>query len=166
MAGYRSATLPAAALSRAPAAARRSPARPLALPWLGSHLDLVLLGSVLLVAALLRGVHEGQTYSWSFEFLPGLPFALGADANSVLFVTLSTVLWFWTTLYAVGYLEESPHRSRFFGFFSLCVTATTGSMPYRRRALSPSRRRCVASGTLCLAISSSASQASSASWCG
>jgi multicomponent Na+:H+ antiporter subunit D len=61
-----------------------------------------------------------------WEFLPGLSFSLGADANSVLFVTLSTVLWFWTTVYAVGYLEGSPHRSRFFGFFSLCVTATTG----------------------------------------
>lgn len=81
---------------------------------------------LILVAALLWGVREGQVYSWSFEFLPGLPIALGADANSVLFVTLSTVLWFWTTLYAVGYLEHSPHRSRFFGFFSLCVTATTG----------------------------------------
>jgi len=81
---------------------------------------------LILVAALLWGVHEGQAYSWSFEFLPGIPFALGADANSVLFVTLSAVLWFWTTLYAVGYLEHSPHRSRFFGFFSLCVTATTG----------------------------------------
>ena len=27
---------------------------------------------------------------------------------------------------AIGYLEDSPHRSRFFGFFSLCVTATVG----------------------------------------
>lgn len=81
---------------------------------------------LVLVAALLLGIHEGQTYALAFEFLPGLRFALGADANSVLFVTLSTVLWFWTTLYAVGYLEDSPHRSRFFGFFSLCVTATTG----------------------------------------
>ncbi len=90
------------------------------LNMLGAGLKLVL------VAALLWGVHEGKDYSWSFEFLPGLQLALGADANSVLFVTLSTVLWFWTTLYAVGYLEDSPHRSRFFGFFSLCVTATTG----------------------------------------
>ena len=57
---------------------------------------------------------------------PGIVFALGADANSVLFVTLSALLWFWTTLYAVGYLEDSPHRSRFFGFFSLCVSATIG----------------------------------------
>lgn len=87
---------------------------------LGAGLKLVL------VAALLWGIHEGQRYALVFEFLPGIPFALGADANSVLFVTLSTVLWFWTTLYAVGYLEDSPHRSRFFGFFSLCVTATTG----------------------------------------
>lgn len=81
---------------------------------------------LILVAALLWGIHAGDTYSLSFQFLPGLPFALGADGNSVLFVTLSAFLWFWTTLYAVGYLEDSPHRSRFFGFFSLCVTATTG----------------------------------------
>ena len=81
---------------------------------------------LILVAALLRGIYQGQSYSFSVAFLPGIPFALGADANSVLFVTLSSVLWFCTTLYAVGYLEDSPHRSRFFGFFSLCVTATTG----------------------------------------
>jgi multicomponent Na+:H+ antiporter subunit D len=87
---------------------------------LGAGLKLVL------VAALLWGIYRGGRYELSVEFLPGIPFALGADANSVLFVTLSTVLWFWTTLYAVGYLEHSPHRSRFFGFFSLCVTATTG----------------------------------------
>ena len=81
---------------------------------------------LILVAELLQGIYEGQTYSFSVAFLPGIPFALGADANSVLFVTLSSVLWFCTTLYAVGYLEDSPHRSRFFGFFSFCVTATTG----------------------------------------
>jgi len=81
---------------------------------------------LVLVAVLLQGIYQGRTGSISVEFLPGIPFALGADANSVLFVTLSSVLWFCTTLYAVGYLEDSPHRSRFFGFFSLCVTATTG----------------------------------------
>jgi len=81
---------------------------------------------LILVVALIMGIYRGQTYSFTIEFLPGLPFTLGADANSVLFLTLSTVLWFWTTLYAVGYLEHSLHRSRFFGFFSLCVTATTG----------------------------------------
>jgi multicomponent Na+:H+ antiporter subunit D len=81
---------------------------------------------LVLVAALLWGVEQGQTFSVRYTLLPGLEFALGADATSVLFVTLSTALWFLTTVYAVGYLEDSPHRSRFFGFFSLCVTATVG----------------------------------------
>ncbi len=58
--------------------------------------------------------------------LPGLDLVLDADALSVMFVALSTVLWLVTTLYAIGYLEHSPHRSRFFGFFSLCVSATVG----------------------------------------
>lgn len=81
---------------------------------------------LVLVFALLWGVLQGRSYEWSMTMAPGIVFALGADANSVLFVALSSVLWFWTTLYAVGYLEDSPHRSRFFGFFSLCVTATVG----------------------------------------
>ncbi|MCU0303729.1 MAG: hypothetical protein MUC56_06705 [Thermoanaerobaculales bacterium] len=81
---------------------------------------------ILFVVALLRGVYQGVVYQISFTVAPGVTLALGADANSVFFVTLSSVLWFWTTLYAVGYLEGSPRRSRFFGFFSLCVTATVG----------------------------------------
>ncbi|MBC7173380.1 MAG: monovalent cation/H+ antiporter subunit D family protein, partial [Polyangiaceae bacterium] len=51
---------------------------------------------------------------------------LRADSLSLLFVTLSAVLWLVTTVYAVGYLEGSPHRSRFFGFFSISVTSTMG----------------------------------------
>jgi len=81
---------------------------------------------IVLVAILLRGVLGGEVFEMSFTMAPGLVLALGADANSMLFVTLSSVLWFWTTLYAVGYLEDSPRRSRFFGFFSLCVTSTVG----------------------------------------
>jgi len=58
--------------------------------------------------------------------LPGVTFALKADALSVMFAGLSSVLWLLTTVYAVGYLEGSPNRSRFFGFFSLCVASTMG----------------------------------------
>ncbi len=57
---------------------------------------------------------------------PNLELLLHADALSMLFVTLSALLWLVTTVYAIGYLEHSPHRSRFFGFFSLCVSATVG----------------------------------------
>ncbi len=95
----------------------------------GLRTGLNLLGAVVklvLVGVLVVNVYQGRSFSLTLEFLPGLPFALGADANSLLFVTLSAFLWLWTTLYAIGYLEDSAHRSRFFGFFSLCVTATIG----------------------------------------
>lgn len=58
--------------------------------------------------------------------LPQMDLVLRADPLSILFVILSAVLWLVTTVYAIGYLEDSPHRSRFFGFFSLCVSATMG----------------------------------------
>ena len=81
---------------------------------------------LILVAVMIRGVFNGHHYEFRMPLLPGLDLVLRADALAVLFVTLSTVLWLVTTVYAIGYLEESPHRSRFFGFFSLCVTATVG----------------------------------------
>lgn len=79
-----------------------------------------------LVAAMLWGVFNGQYYEARYTLLPGLDFVLRADTLAMLFVTLSALLWLLTTVYAIGYLENAPHRSRFFGFFSLCVTATMG----------------------------------------
>ena len=79
-----------------------------------------------LVAWLIWGVYANHVYETRLSLTPGLELVLSADALSVLFVTLSTVLWLVTTIYAIGYLEHSPHRSRFFGFFSLCVSATVG----------------------------------------
>ncbi|MFM1892616.1 MAG: hypothetical protein RLZ44_1693 [Pseudomonadota bacterium] len=81
---------------------------------------------VLLVGVMIWGVFHEQAYETRWTLAPGLELVLHADALSVLFVTLSTVLWLVTTVYAIGYLEHSPHRSRFFGFFSLCVSATVG----------------------------------------
>jgi len=79
-----------------------------------------------LVGVLAWGVLHGVDYETRLPLLPDLDFVLRADALSLLFVSLSSVLWLLTTVYAIGYLENSPHRSRFFGFFSLCVTATVG----------------------------------------
>ncbi len=81
---------------------------------------------VVLVGVMIVGVQADHVYESRLELLPGLDLVLRADAMSVLFATLSSVLWLVTTLYAVGYLEGEPHRSRFFGFFSICVSATTG----------------------------------------
>jgi multicomponent Na+:H+ antiporter subunit D len=79
-----------------------------------------------LVGWLIWGVFHGRVFESRFSLAPGLELVFSADALSVLFVTLSTVLWLVTTIYAIGYLEHSPNRSRFFGFFSLCVSATVG----------------------------------------
>jgi multicomponent Na+:H+ antiporter subunit D len=98
----------------------------------GSHrlrTVLNLAGAVLklvLVGILVWGVFHEHVYETRWTLAPGLDLVLHADTLSVLFVTLSTVLWLLTTVYAIGYLENSPHRSRFFGFFSLCVSATVG----------------------------------------
>jgi multicomponent Na+:H+ antiporter subunit D len=81
---------------------------------------------LLLVAWIVRGVYDGHRYETRLPFLPGADLLLRADSFGLLFVTLSAVLWLATTIYAVGYLEGSPHRSRFFGFFSLCVASTMG----------------------------------------
>lgn len=88
-----------------------------------------LAGAVLklaLVGWMLWGVFHDHAYVSRLTLVPGLDLVLEADALSVFFVALSTLLWLVTTVYAIGYLEHSPHRSRFFGFFSLCVSATVG----------------------------------------
>jgi len=79
-----------------------------------------------LVGLMFWGVYHGQRYEARLGLLPDLDLALRVGPLSLLFLALSTGLWLVTTLYAIGYLEGSPNRSRFFGFFSLCVTATVG----------------------------------------
>jgi multicomponent Na+:H+ antiporter subunit D len=81
---------------------------------------------IILLVLMMIGVYHGVVYEFRIPLVPGLDFVLHADAMSLLFVNLSAVLWLATTVYAIGYLENSPNRSRFFGYFSLCVTATVG----------------------------------------
>lgn len=90
-----------------------------------ARISVNLLAAVLklsLVMAMALGVFRGVQYHLAFPLLPGLDFVLRVDALSLLFAGLSSVLWLCTTVYAIGYLEYSPNRSRFFGFFSLCET--------------------------------------------
>jgi multicomponent Na+:H+ antiporter subunit D len=81
---------------------------------------------LLLVAVMVAGTMRGHEYEARLALMPGIDLVLRADFLALLFATLSAILWLLTTIYAIGYLEGSPHRSRFFGFFSLCVTATMG----------------------------------------
>lgn len=81
---------------------------------------------LLLVALMLAGVSRGLEFRFVIAFLPDAQLVLQGDALSLQFVALSSVLWLMTTIYAIGYLENSPLRSRFFGYFSLCVSTTVG----------------------------------------
>ena len=81
---------------------------------------------LLFVALMLYGVSQGQEFRFELPFLTQAPLVLHGDALSLQFITLSAVLWLATTIYAIGYLEDSPLRARFFGYFSLCVSATVG----------------------------------------
>lgn len=82
---------------------------------------------LILVGIILWGVltHDHR-YEMRFSVVLGFDFLLRVDLLSLLLVVLSTVLWFVTTLYAIGYMSHSPRQNRFFGFFSLCVTASVG----------------------------------------
>ncbi len=81
---------------------------------------------VVLVVVMLVGVANGMSFEWRYELFAGIDLALAASKPALLFVSLSAFLWLLTTIYAIGYLEGSPHRSRFFGYFSLCVASTMG----------------------------------------
>lgn len=80
-----------------------------------------------LVAWMIIQSRAGVHYELRVALLPGLDLVLRSSELALFFVGLSSLLWLVTTVYAIGYLEASPNRSRFFGFFSLCVTATVGA---------------------------------------
>jgi multicomponent Na+:H+ antiporter subunit D len=82
--------------------------------------------NIVLISIMLLGVSQGEVFETRLPLLPDINLVLKADALSLAFVTLSGVLWFFTTIYAVGYFKHGKHRSRFFGFFSLCVFSTLG----------------------------------------
>lgn len=79
-----------------------------------------------LVIWMLFSVAGGASHEVSFPLAPGLIILLRVDALALLFISLSAVLWLLTTIYAIAYFGTKAELSRFFGFFSLCVTATTG----------------------------------------
>lgn len=81
---------------------------------------------LVLVLLMFEGTRQGATYEVGLALLPGLDLILRIDALALLFVTLSAFLWLLTTIYAISYFGDGPNLSRFFGFFSLCVAATTG----------------------------------------
>jgi len=81
---------------------------------------------LILIGVLLYGVFHGENFKTRISLLPNIDLVFHADALSLLFISLSGLLWGLTSIYAVGYLADSKNQSRFFGFFGLCVFATMG----------------------------------------
>lgn len=81
---------------------------------------------IVLIFYMIWATDRGVEFEARSTFLPGLDLVLRADFMALLFGTLSAILWLLTTVFAIGYLEGSPHRTRFFAFFSFCVMATMG----------------------------------------
>jgi multicomponent Na+:H+ antiporter subunit D len=79
-----------------------------------------------LILWMVFAVLNQQQFETRFTLIGEIDFLLRADALSLLFAGLSSVLWLCTTIYAMGYLRGQPQRGRFFGFFSLCVASTMG----------------------------------------
>ncbi|MFN4319135.1 MAG: proton-conducting transporter membrane subunit [Aquificaceae bacterium] len=81
---------------------------------------------LLVLAYLMWSVYEGKVFEIRYAMVPFADFYLTVDPLALLFVSLSSFLWLITTVYAIGYLEGSPNRRRFFTFFNLAVTSTMG----------------------------------------
>ncbi|MDF1521696.1 MAG: monovalent cation/H+ antiporter subunit D family protein [Trueperaceae bacterium] len=80
-----------------------------------------------LVLSMLPGTLRGVVYTFDVvAFTPGIGIAFRADAYGMFFALVSSTLWTLTTIYAIGYMRGEPDRSRFFGFFALCVSTTVG----------------------------------------
>ncbi|WP_404379119.1 complex I subunit 5 family protein [Caenispirillum salinarum] len=96
----------------------------------GTRIALNLTGAIIKVGlagyVVWRAIEGQPPLEVSVGFAPGFDIMLRLDALATLFVALSSVLWLATTVYAIGYIEGDRESRRFFGFFSLCITATMG----------------------------------------
>ena len=82
---------------------------------------------LVIVMSMLPGALRGVVYTFRLvEFTEGVGLAFRADALGMFFSVVSSTLWLFTTVYAIGYMEREPNRRRFFGFFALCVSTTVG----------------------------------------
>ncbi|MDZ4168168.1 MAG: monovalent cation/H+ antiporter subunit D family protein [Coriobacteriia bacterium] len=82
---------------------------------------------LVVVMSMLPGALKGNVYVYNLvDFTPGIGLAFRADALGMFFAAVSSTLWLITTVYAIGYMEPEHSKTRFFGFFALCVSATVG----------------------------------------
>jgi multicomponent Na+:H+ antiporter subunit D len=90
---------------------------------------LAALGKVAIVVALLPAVLAGGGYEFVIaEVLPGVPLALRVDAMGMFFALVASILWFFTSLYSIGYMRalKEHAQTRYFASFAVAISATIG----------------------------------------
>ncbi len=81
------------------------------------------------VASMVPGVLAGDTYvSRVGTLVPGVEFAVQADALGVLFGLLASLLWVVTSFYSIGYMRglDEHDQTRYFAAFAGSVAAAIG----------------------------------------
>ena len=90
---------------------------------------LAALGKVAIVASMLPAVLAGGGYEFTIaEVIPGVPIALRVDAMGMFFALVASILWFFTSVYSIGYMRSlNEHaQTRFYASFAVAISATLG----------------------------------------
>ncbi|WP_435119149.1 proton-conducting transporter transmembrane domain-containing protein [Halolamina sp. C58] len=90
---------------------------------------LAALSALGIVASMVPGVLAGDTYvSTVGTLVPGVEFAVQADALGVLFGLLASLLWLVTSFYSIGYMRglDEHDQTRYFAAFAGSVAAAIG----------------------------------------
>ncbi|WP_224447245.1 cation:proton antiporter [Haloprofundus salilacus] len=83
----------------------------------------------LVVASMVPRTIAGDAYVTSLGgFVPGIDFALRADALGMLFGLLASLLWLVTSFYSIGYMRglHEHAQTRYFAAFAASVSAAVG----------------------------------------
>ena len=90
---------------------------------------LAALAKVVIVASMLPAVLAGGGYEFTFaEVLPGVPIALRVDAMGMFFALVASILWFFTSVYSIGYMRalKEHAQTRYYASFAVAISATLG----------------------------------------
>jgi len=90
---------------------------------------LIAFGKVAIVTTMLPTVLAGGGFEFVIaEVVPGVPLALRVDAMGMFFALVASILWFFTSLYSIGYMRalKEHAQTRYFASFAVAISATLG----------------------------------------
>lgn len=83
-----------------------------------------------IVTSMLPDVLEGKVMEYGLlTVLPGLEIKFRVDALGMLFASVASFLWIFTSIYSIGYMRSLNEecQTRFFAYFAVSMAATMGA---------------------------------------